>query len=91
MNYSSYMIKYWPKEGLAMIKATPKWGLQMARKRKHGEGEWKAPDHGIQKGGGKGGKGGGKEPYKQWANPGAARMGWLLADAAAGRKPPDRL
>eukprot|EP00972_Heterocapsa_arctica_P023315 3434250-Heterocapsa_arctica.AAC.1 len=74
MNYSSYMIKYWPKAGLAVIKALPKGGLQTDRKRKHGEGEWRAPDHGTQKGAGKGGKGGGKEPYKQWANPAVWKM-----------------
>eukprot|EP00972_Heterocapsa_arctica_P062377 9195353-Heterocapsa_arctica.AAC.1 len=62
MNYASYMIKYWPEEGLEMMKATPKGGLQQDRKRKDDQGEWKAPDYGTQKpGGGKGGKGGGKE------------------------------
>eukprot|EP00972_Heterocapsa_arctica_P054822 8082588-Heterocapsa_arctica.AAC.1 len=52
----------------------------MYRKRKHGEGEWRAPDHGMQKGAGKGGKGGGKEPYKQWASPAGWEMvpqGWV--------------
>eukprot|EP00972_Heterocapsa_arctica_P052480 7720214-Heterocapsa_arctica.AAC.1 len=41
MNYSSYMIKQRPKEGLVMIKAMPKGGLQHDRKRKHGQGEAK--------------------------------------------------
>eukprot|EP00972_Heterocapsa_arctica_P099337 14660261-Heterocapsa_arctica.AAC.1 len=58
-----------------MIKATPTGGLQHDRERKHEQGEAKTADQGMQKpGGGKGGKGGGKESYKQGWNP----TGWKM-------------
>eukprot|EP00972_Heterocapsa_arctica_P105665 15567335-Heterocapsa_arctica.AAC.1 len=52
-HYHSYMIRYWPKINLVLIKTIPKGGVEADRKRKREVGDSKPDDYKGSKGGGK--------------------------------------